>query len=168
MTDEAVTWQPPIGPPPRQRYLARTSHLPRERGWSYTQVDVLRCGTDGEPETQVAEYVRNYGTFFSTFEPFRQDDRDYALISRHYAMTSVLDLQTGNIIAEEAIVGEGFCPVQFYVPDWRELHDEAPYTTDFPAAKLAQAPELAGPRGDFGFVAGCRWGGRVSLEAAVP
>jgi hypothetical protein len=35
------------------------------------------------------------------FEPFRQGDRNYALISPNYTATSVMDLQTGEIVAGE-------------------------------------------------------------------
>jgi hypothetical protein len=36
-----------------------------------------------------------------TFEPFRQGDRNDALISPNYTATSVMDLQTGEIVAGE-------------------------------------------------------------------
>ena len=57
-----------------------------------------------------------------TFEPFRQDDRNYALISPNYTATSVMNLQTGEIIAGEEPHAAGFCPVGFYVPDWWDVH----------------------------------------------
>jgi hypothetical protein len=54
-------------------------------------------------------YERNYG-LLQTFEPFRQGGRDFALISPQYTGTSVLDLATGHVIAEEPISSTGFPP----------------------------------------------------------
>ncbi|MDX2093735.1 MAG: hypothetical protein SFX73_38205, partial [Kofleriaceae bacterium] len=82
-----------------------------------------RTGTAAGLE-KVGEYVRNY-SMLHTFEPFRQNGHDYALISRNYTRTAVLDLATGTVIAEEAedAPGSGFCPVGFYVPDWWDVRD---------------------------------------------
>ena len=46
------------------------------------------------------EYERDY-TLLQTFEPFRQRNRDLALISRDYTTTAVVDLESGSVIAEE-------------------------------------------------------------------
>lgn len=112
-------------------------------------------------EQVVAEYDRNY-SMLQTFEPFRQDGRDFALISPHYAATSVLDLQTGALIAAEAPDPGGFCPVGLYVPDWWDLHDG----TQLFAGSLSESPRRVRwrsldhewPTGKFGFVWGCVWG----------
>ncbi|HZR71400.1 hypothetical protein [Bradyrhizobium sp.] len=92
---------------------------------------------------------------FQTFEPFRQGDRELALISRDYTTTAVLDLTSGEVIAEEARGpnGNGFCPVGFYVPDWLDVLDES----FIPGGKHWTADD-EWPVGDFGFVWGCYWG----------
>ncbi len=71
---------------------------------------------------QVAEYERNYA-MLRTFEPFRQGDRDFALVSPQYTVTAVLDLASGEIIASEETSARVFCPVWYYVPDWWDVHD---------------------------------------------
>jgi hypothetical protein len=96
-----------------------------------------------------------------TFEPFRQGPRDLALISRDYTRTAVLDLISGEVIAEEASGsnGSGFCPVGFYVPDWWDvLHAAA-----IPGAKYWTA-DAEWPVGEFGFVWGCHWGDDTSWK----
>jgi hypothetical protein len=100
----------------------------------------------------VASYDRNY-SMLQTFEPFRQGDRHYALVSRFYTGTTVLDLATGEIVAEEEHSGSGFCPVGFYVPDWWDMHDD----TTLPGSMYWTA-DHEWPNGDFGFVWGCVWG----------
>jgi hypothetical protein len=149
----------PSLPKPRERYLVRASPRPNPRGWDSTRVEVLRrSGGTGEPE-QLHEYVRNYA-MLQTFEPFRQGGRELALISRDYTKTAVLDLASGEVIAEEADTfhangssGAGFCPVGFYVPDWWDLHDGSV----IPGSET-WTQENEWPTGDFGFVWGCHWG----------
>jgi len=88
-----------------------------------------------------------------TFEPFRQGSRELALISRSYTQTAVLDLASGEVIAEEPADSGGFCPVGFYVPDWWDLHN----ASVFPGSEHWRA-DYEWPTGDFGFVWGCEWG----------
>ena len=84
--DTTGLWQPPPAPAPRERYRTRVRGLSPPGSWTRVHVEVL----DGE--RVVAEYDRNY-SMLQTFEPFRQDGRDFELISAHYTATSVLDLQ---------------------------------------------------------------------------
>ncbi len=114
--DATGLWQPPPAPTPREQYTTRVTDLTSPGRWTSVHVEVL----DGE--RMVAEYDRNYAVL-KTFEPFRQGDRDLALISRNYTATAVVDLGTGEVIAEEEHAPGGFCPVGFYVPDWWDLHD---------------------------------------------
>jgi hypothetical protein len=91
-----------------------------------------------------------------TFEPFRQGKREFALISRDYTKTAVLDLASGEVIAEETHAGSrgyGFCPVGFYVPDWWDVHDGS----ELPGSEHWSSDD-EWPTGDFGFVWGCVWG----------
>src|SRR5205823_952581 len=100
-----------------------------------------------------ASYDRNY-RMFKTFEPFRQGDRMFALISTHYGQTSVLDLHTGEVIATETLSRWLFCPIGFYVPDWWDVHDESV----LPEQPKWRPKDHEWPTGDFGFVWGCIWG----------
>lgn len=143
----------PPRPKPRDKYLVRASAKANEPGtWDSTLIEVLR--RNGSVLERVGEYTRNY-SMLSTFEPFRQGGRELALISRDYTKTAVLDLASGEVIAEEteSTPGSGFCPVGFYVPDWWDLHD----------ASIIPGSEYWGtdqewPTGEFGFVWGCYWG----------
>lgn len=141
-------YQVPSRPTPRERYTTRVDTTQQPGTWPTVHVDVL----DGDDV--VAGYDRNY-EMLSTFEPFRQDGRTYALISPHYMATSVLDLQRGEIIASEELHPGGFCPVGFYVPDWWDLHDG---TTKSPGSLHWRPVDDEWPVGDFGFVWGCVWG----------
>ena len=89
-----------------------------------------------------------------TFEPFRQGDHVFALISTHYTATSVMDLATGEIVAAEKPNAAGFCPVGFHVPDWWDRHDG----TKLPGSMHWHPADDEWPTGDFGFVWGCIWG----------
>jgi hypothetical protein len=139
----------PPRPKPRDRYLVQERALSE----SGRPVDVVVSRRDAAGAVQpVCEYRRDYG-LLHTFEPFRQGDRELALISRSYVATAVLDLATGEVIAEEPVVSEGFCPVGFYVPDWWDVQSGhvipgSPYWT----------ADHEWPAGDFGFVWGCIWG----------
>ncbi|HEU0239844.1 MAG TPA: hypothetical protein VFR11_11300 [Micromonosporaceae bacterium] len=146
--DTTELWQPPSPPTPRDRYRARVTTTSPPGKWTQVHVDVL-AGDD-----VIAAYDRNY-SMLQTFEPFRQGDRMFALISPNYTATAVLDLGSGEIIAAEEPASNGFCPVGFYVPDWWDIHDGRklpgsmywkPIDDEWPAA------------GDFGFVWGCVWG----------
>jgi hypothetical protein len=143
----------PARPKPRDKYVARTTAKPNGPGvWDSTVVEVLR--RNGPALERVAEYVRDY-SMLSTFEPFRQGERELALISRDYTKTAVLDLVSGEVIAEEteSVPGGGFCPVGFYVPDWWDVHDGS----IIPGSEFWDS-DREWPTGDFGFVWGCHWG----------
>lgn len=143
----------PSKPTPRERYTVRTSAIKNKPGtWDSTKVEILSDGN------KVAEFVRNYA-MLGAFEPFRQGGRDYALVSPHYTATSVLDLQTGEMIASEEPAGHGFCPVGFYVPDWWDVHDDS----ILPGSKYWDKDD-EWPVGDFGFVWGCVWGDDTSWK----
>ena len=93
------------------------------------------------------------------FEVFRQNEKRFALMSTHYTATSVIDLQTGVIIASEEANGHGFCPVGFYVPDWYDVHDNS----IVPGSKYWHKRNEE-PSGKYGFVWGCVWGDDTSWK----
>ena len=87
--------------PPRERFTTRVRTNQAPGTWTTCTVEVL----DGE--RVVGSYDRNYA-LLQTFEPFRQGDRLFALISRNYTATSVMDLETGEILASEETDSFGF------------------------------------------------------------
>jgi len=141
---------PPL-PAPRERYTAEAETLSQPGEWTQVRVHIQRDGTE------IASFERNYG-LLSAFEPFRQGGRDYALIAP-YTATSVMDLETGVIIADEKPDSGGFCPVGFYVPDWHDVHDPSM----IPSARYWSTDD-EWPTGNFGFVWGCVWGDDTSWK----
>jgi len=148
-------FQIPELPKPRDKYVAVGAAKPNDPGtWDSTSVRVFRRGSNAGELAPVCEFERNY-SLLHTFEPFRKSGRDFALISRDYTKTAVLDLTSGQIVAEEteSTPGAGFCPVGFYVPDWWDLHD---------GSIIPGSPSWNGdhewPTEPFGFVWGCYWG----------
>jgi hypothetical protein len=145
--DTTGLFEIPARPTPRERFTIRVEPRKKPGNWQTAHVDVL----DGE--TLVTSYDRNYA-MLQTFEPFRQGARFFALVAPDYTATSVLDLQTGQIIASEEPSPGGFCPVGFYVPDWWDVHDG----TSLPGSMLWKTDNEWPSVGDFGFVWGCLWG----------
>lgn len=146
----------PPRPAPRQRFCIDTTAKPNQPGtWDSSIVEVFDRGITGADLESICTYERNH-SMYQTFEPFRQAGRNFALISRDYTRTAVLDLASGAVIAEEeqsGSAGSGFCPIGFYVPDWWDLYDDSvlPGSEDWRA-------EREWPAGDCGFVWGCEWG----------
>ena len=152
----------PTLPKPRDKYFVKASRKPNRPGtWDSAIVQIFpRSESPGDTE-EIVRYERNY-SMLQTFEPFRQRKRDFALISRDYTKTAVIDLASGKVIAEESEEyyggdptrpGAGFCPVGFYVPDWWDVHDGS----IIPGSEIWNH-DLEWPDGSFGFVWGCYWG----------
>jgi hypothetical protein len=154
----------PSCPKPRDKYVIKGSPKPNRPGtWDSTVVEVFRRASSSRDLEKVCEYERNY-CLLQTFEPFRQGHKEFALISRNYTKTAVLDLGSGSIIAEEkdepgAPPGGGFCPVGFYVPDWWDVNDDSV----IPGSEYWDV-DNEWPNGDFGFVWGCYWGDDTSWK----
>ncbi len=69
-------------------------------------------------QKQIGEYTRNYPAFaLETFLPFSRGDRDYALYSRDYTCTRVMELPSCRDIGGEEPDAAGFCPVAYCVPE---------------------------------------------------
>ena len=122
-----------------EKYFVKIEEIDNGPGyWNYLQVDIYQK-IDGQ-ELKIGSYVRRYGVLFNTFVPFAINGKDYALFSADYERTSVMELPSCRVIAEEELLGSGFCPVDFYVP------------------------EVEGHTVQFGFVAGCYWGDDTSWK----
>jgi hypothetical protein len=144
----------PTQPKPRDKYAVKGSRKANQPGTiDSTIVEVFRRADSRGSPVKICEYERNL-FLAQTFEPFRQGDREFALISRDYTRTAVLDLGSGVVVAEEPDTGgNGFCPVGFYVPDWWDVYDGS----IIPGSEYWDA-DREWPNGDFGFVWGCNWG----------
>lgn len=138
---------------------AHSRLLPQER---ITRAELQALGTER------FSFHRRFISPMSTFEPFRQLRsgrwRDYALVSTRYTATEVVDLTSGEILASDrpqvrALEAAGrfdpsFCPAEFLVPDWWEVHHGWPLLGDEDFEEGSH--DL--PAGLLGFVAGCQWG----------
>ena len=153
--DTSGLFEVPSLPTPRERYSIAVE-VTKSRTVGEREVPRAVRVDIREGERVVASYERNYA-MLRTFEPFRQGDRDYALISPDYTATSVVDLQTGQIVAAEEPNSWGFCPVGFYVPDWWDVHTRTTKAGTLPGSGRWTS-DHEWPTGDFGFVWGCVWG----------
>ena len=115
-------------------YVARPVEIApaREGVWATLEVHVVRA----EDGVEVGSYLRNYPALFDTFHPFTRQGRELALYSPHYTGTRVMELPSCRDLGGEEPAPEGFCPVDYFVPD----------------------------EGDVGFVAGCVWGDDTSWK----
>lgn len=112
-------------------------------GWNYLIVEIQESATG----KTLGGYTRTYGSLYSTFHPFVQDGKEYALYSKDYTATRVMSLPDCVDLGGEEKNAHGFCPTGYYVPqpndairrEWDEVPD----------------PTLDGK---FGFVCGCVWG----------
>lgn len=89
--------------------------------WYTCEVGVFQHNADGS-EQKIGSYSRNYD-FMKTFWWFRRGTRHFALYSREYTATRVMELFPGQGFKDlggEENNSHGFCPVEFYVPDCRE------------------------------------------------
>jgi hypothetical protein len=111
-----------------------------DSAWSYLSVEVFK------DNQFLGHYVRNYSSFYDTFWPFKQEDKEYALYSCDYTSTRVMSLPDCNDLGGEERHQQGFCPTELWVPD-----NSIPETED-------DCPEPDHIKGQFGFVAGCVWG----------
>ena len=165
------------------RVLADIQYRPGT--WHGVRVGVFR--RENGIDVQVGEYERNYPSLFHTFAPFHLDGRDLALYSPDYTCTRLLELPSCRDIGGEDPDGNGFCPVDFFVPHFVELEyhvddgprkrrriqmpkpeNLAPRTVPVRFPARSGHPERVenhheAPAGPltyhrFGFVSGCIWG----------
>lgn len=96
-------------------YVTKTEPVPNAPGtWDSLRVSIFRV-VDGVEE-KIGEYLRNYSSLFSTFHPFVQNGREFALYSRDYAATRIMSLPDCTDLGGEDRAGNGFCPTGYFVP----------------------------------------------------
>lgn len=153
----------------------------REGTWLGCQVSIHLRGED-EPRYT---YYRNYPNAQGTYDVFRWwhstegEWRDYAVISSSYLGFQIIDLGTGEMVAETSSEDEhewSFCPVGFYVPDlWDavEFHDlegeEAKRDGDELSEDVGYYDECMTNflrKRTFGFVSGTVWGDDWAMKLA--
>jgi len=147
--DTAELFVFPALPKPRDRYSIHTTRIESDE----SAMDELRVNVFDRAENLIATYDRNHPGMYNTFEPFRQGEKMFALVSSDYTATAVIDLANGKMIAFEEPNPNGFCPVGFYVPDWWDLHDGS-----ILPGSHSWKDEMETPLGNFGLVWGCVWG----------
>lgn len=127
-------------------YNIKTSKVENKPGtWNSLLVEVFKN------DAKIGEYTRQYPSILNTFLPFKQDNKDYALISSDYMRTSVMDLETGLEIATEVRNGyDHFCPADFWHPNAESTDDDFWPPEDYD--------------GTWALVGGCIWGDDTSWK----
>lgn len=127
------------------RYYITTKKIPSMYGPGYSDnLEVsIHQEDDAGVDTVVGSYKRNYSCMYNTFHPFQKGDKWFALYSKDYETSSVMALPSCEHLGDGP---KGFCPVDFYVPQAKDLN---------PDGSMTENEESAGT---FGFVAGCVWG----------
>ncbi len=154
-----------------RRFHVKAEVTRPENQWGSALVRIF----DGD--TQIGEYSRNHpGWADTTFEPFELGGQWFALYSREYTATRVMSLPDCRDLGGEENDPGGFCPVEFYVPrykeawtanprlglerrldwwfeSWAESHSEEEKHANGFEHRIGPWRSLA-----VGFVAGCIWG----------
>ncbi len=159
--------------PSVRRFRVTTKPKPnRPNQWDSTVVTIY----DGDAE--IGSYERHYYRFGEeTFEPFELDGSWYALYSKDYTCTRIMTLPDCRDIGGENPESNGFCPVELFVPRYRERrwtkigdpkYDRLWRKFEAEAYALVESEkeigdgilETIGPWRtlDLAFVAGCIWG----------
>lgn len=130
------------------KYYTRTSEIETSKGqWSCLKVEILQDLEDGSKPKLIGSYNRNYHGLYKTFFPFQKGDKWYALYSKDYEETRVMELPSCDDLGGES---SEFCPVEYYVPSYEDMASKED-NDDW----NDQYKEVAGT---FGFVSGCYWG----------
>ena len=153
----------------RDRFWVNAAPVASKDGsvWPTSLVTVF----DGDE--QIGTYERNHpGWAEETFAPFQWNDEWFALYAPDYTATRVMSLPDCRDLGGEPQSSGGFCPVEFYVPRYRETVTKNLKTGQcFDSWRFANGPSALdvvtegyevtfGPWVTFptGFIAGCIWG----------
>lgn len=148
------------------KYTARPINVIKNQpgAWDSNEIGVF----DGD--TKIGSYKRTYPSFMKTFFPFTKDGKWYALFSSDYTRIDVMELPSCKVIGgEPKATGEGFCPVEIYVPNYIKLtypdlnkkdDDKWVYEAQIDPREWHVTPEHEASyhHFNFGFVSGCYWG----------
>lgn len=153
----------------KQKYFAEVIEVIEHKNsdaWNCLKVGVF------ENYLRIGEYIRNYHRLNSTFFPFKHKNGKWlALYSPEYTATRIMELPSCKDIGGEECDENGFCPVEFYVPnyyDWKTEDGEMfrlnqltlkEFEKDFKNENIEDLQYWP-----FGFVAGCVWGDDISWK----
>ena len=116
--------------------VVNTSYRPPKQ-WGSSKIEIFI--KDNDSDRKLGEYERNYPAFgLGTFYPFTWKGRDYALYSKSYKSTRVMELPSCIDIGGEEHHGMGFCPVEYFIPTIYTMNED-------------RKTEIA-------LIAGCIWG----------
>lgn len=145
------------------------NEIKHDKGWNTVEIGVFHGAR------QVGMYARNYPTMHHTFYPFRVGEQWYALYSPKYTVTRIMELPSCRDIGGEEVDSNGFCPVEYYVPQMQRIVTMVKHQVEQPFAgfRYDNEHEFHNPFDadpdekiisietkylPFGFVSGCRWG----------
>ncbi|HEY6307286.1 MAG TPA: hypothetical protein VI488_12600 [Candidatus Angelobacter sp.] len=132
------------------KVIVKSIH-PRGR-WGRSEISIYATG--GVFKRKLGGYTRNYPAHgLSTWYPFSRGEKDYALYSPEYTYTRVMELSSFKDIGGEDPDPDGFCPVEYLVPEIRHFEKEPD-----PEGKAPYVYSLKKTPSDVAFVAGCFWG----------
>lgn len=124
----------------------------RKGYWGHSEISIFSA--DRLFKRRLGGYTRNYPAHgLLTWYPFSHGSKDYALYSRDYTSTRLMELPSCRDIGGEEPSSGGFCPVEYYIP---QIHDyeKVPHPNkegSFTYHAVKKPAQLA-------FVAGCMWG----------
>ena len=157
-------------------YKIIVTSVPTKPGcWNYSLVKIF-CN-----DKYIGEYTRTYEAYSTdTFYPFEQNGKEYALYSKDYTATRVMELPSCKDLCGEENDVNGFCPVEYFVPthihndsSWEEDYDEESLTDDSENGKREfkeywlKERKLHRLNGQIGFIAGCVWGDDTSWKIQI-
>jgi hypothetical protein len=157
-----------VGAPARPFWAKREDQESSPNHWRTATIHIFHA------ETKIGSYERNYPSFGEmTFEPFELNGRWYALYSRDYTATRLMSLPDCRDLGGEEPSSGGFCPVEFFVPRYRQLsmknmtggdiRESWHFESKGESLKEEDTPAWQCKVGPWqclkvGFVAGCVWG----------
>lgn len=139
--------------------------------WKRLRIGIFEQ-TYGEEPVQIGSYIRNYSSFYDTFFPFKhKNGKWYALYSKEYTATHIMELPSCKDLDGEKNASNGFCPTGYYVPNYLEMSYYSKKKKEEVFYEDDQVPEDdIWENGwdefnwndlkyrDFGFLCGCIWG----------
>ena len=137
----------------KHKFHVKGTPIKNDKGWDYILVEIF------DHENKIGEYIRTYPyQFKTTFFPFEQDKEWFALYSKDYTATRVMQLPSCEDLCGEDENKFGFCPAHFYVPFGKDFKDEEDTFENTDGKEYKYTTIRSNINGKIGFVAGCVWG----------